>query len=149
MPEFSAKTILQCNAAALRDLLKAPHELPRISDPELELEIIEAPAIISEGDEIEFRISAYGFKQRMKHRYVVVTENEIVAEQLEGPARMWRHTQTILEHDDGTCRLSDHFGFEPPGGMLGFVMTEAKIRESLEEGMTFRYESIQEILGQS
>jgi ligand-binding SRPBCC domain-containing protein len=85
----------------------------------------------------------------MKHRYVVVTENEIVAEQLEGPARMWRHTQTILEHDDGTCRLSDHFCFEPPGGMMGFVMTEAKIRESLEEGMTFRYESIQEILGQS
>jgi len=130
----------------LRQYLGATANIPSISDPELELEVIDAPEQVASDAIIEFRITAYGFKQRMKHRYVEVGEMEIVAEQVEGPTRTWVHRQSIAANDDGTCLLTDHVEFEPPGGMMGFVLTEASIRESLDDGMQFRYEALRGFL---
>ncbi|MEQ9409648.1 MAG: hypothetical protein RIK87_18075 [Fuerstiella sp.] len=146
MPTFTSSVTLKCSAAALRECLGQPANLPRISDPELQLEVLEAPQQIAQHEIIEFRISAYGFKQRMKHAYIEVTETEIVAQQTDGPTREWIHRQSIDDNGDGTCTLTDQIDFEPPGGMLGFVMTEDRIKESLQEGMDFRYEALQELL---
>lgn len=146
MPTFTSSTRLSCDAVALREYLGVPANLPFISDPELELEVLDAPSEVVVDALIEFRISAYGFKQRMQHRYIEVTQTEIVAEQTDGPTRAWIHRQTIVDHGDGTCTLKDQIDFEPPGGMLGFVMTELKIRDSIQDGMDFRYETLQELL---
>ncbi|MCP4786270.1 MAG: hypothetical protein GY903_19970 [Fuerstiella sp.] len=146
MPEFTASTTLRCSAAALRQYLGATAKIPLISDPELELEVLEAPDQVTADAIIEFRITAFGFKQRMQHRYTEVGDTEIVAEQVEGPTRTWVHRQSIAVNDDGTCVLTDHVEFEPPGGMMGFVLTEASIRESLEDGMVFRYEALRGFL---
>lgn len=146
MATFESSARLNCSPAALREYLGVPANLPLISDPELELEVLEAPVVIKHDALIDFRISAYGFKQRMQHRYVEVSETEIVAEQTDGPTRAWIHRQTIVDHGDGTCTLKDQIDFEPPGGMLGFVMTEDKIRESIKDGMEFRYETLQDLL---
>lgn len=147
MPESKTSTCLNCSAETLRAFLGATANLPDISDPDLELEVLEAPDTITENAVIEFRISAYGFKQRMKHQYTKVNDSEIVAEQIDGPTRAWVHTQSIGSTGPSTCELVDHIEFEPPGGMLGFVMTAAKIQESIQEGMDFRYETLQEKLG--
>jgi len=149
MPDFKASTMLRCSAEALRQYLGTTANIPSISDPELELEVLDAPEHVTAEAIIEFRITAYGFKQRMQHRYVEVGETEIVAEQVEGPTRTWVHRQSISINEDGTCLLTDHVEFEPPGGMMGFVLTEASIRESLEDGMQFRYEALREILESS
>lgn len=146
MPEFASSCHLLCSAAELREYLGATANLTATSDPELELEIMAAPECISEGDEIEFRITAHGFKQRMRHRYVTVSDREIVAEQVDGPAKSWIHRQAIQSESSG-CELLDEVTFEPPGGMLGFIMTEDRIRESLQQGMDFRYETLQNLFG--
>ena len=149
MPTFTSSAVLKCSPTALRDYLGKTSNLPSISDPDLELEVLEAPEDITADSVIEFRISAYGFKQRMQHRYVSVSHSEIVAEQIEGPTKSWVHRQTVQDNGDGSCTLTDQIDFEPPGGMLGFVMTENKIRESIQDGMEFRYEALQDILEQS
>jgi ligand-binding SRPBCC domain-containing protein len=146
MPEFKSSATLQCSAESLRNFLGQTANLPGISDPDLSLEIMEAPEFVTEDAVIEFRISAYGFKQRMSHRYVEVSSERIVAEQVDGPTRSWRHTQTITSNDDGTSTLTDEIVFEPPGGMLGYVMTAAKIEVSLKDGMAYRYETLAEHL---
>lgn len=147
MPEFESQARLNCPDIRLREFLLKPANLPQISDPDLGLEILSAPETLSEGDDVEFRITAYGFKQRMKHRYVVVSEAEIVIEQIDGPAKAWRHSQRIQQNGDPqACCLLDHIRFQPPGGMLGFVMTEARILESLEQGMQSRYDALRELL---
>lgn len=146
MPESTTSTCLNCTAEALREYLGQTANLPDISDPDLELEVIDAPDTVVQDAVIEFRISAYGFKQRMKHKYTKVSETEIVAEQIDGPTRAWIHTQTVTSTGPSTCELVDHIQFEPPGGMIGFVMTEDKIRDSIQDGMDFRYETLQEKL---
>ncbi|MCA9086537.1 MAG: hypothetical protein KDA81_20915 [Planctomycetaceae bacterium] len=147
MHEFTSSATIPCSPPSLRSVLGDPRQLPEISDPDLELEVLSAPEQVTEDTVIEFRISAHGFRQRMQHRYVEVSEFQIVAEQIEGPTRAWIHRQTIVANDDGTCTLTDHVQFEPPGGMMGFVLTADRIRESLEEGMAFRYEALRQICG--
>ncbi|MCR9197874.1 MAG: hypothetical protein NXI04_04485 [Planctomycetaceae bacterium] len=146
MPTSTTSAQLQCSAACLRQFLGATANLPEISDPELELEILNAPEQVTAGANIEFRVSAYGFKQRIIHQWTSVSETEIVAEQTDGPTRKWIHTQTIRATGDNSCELIDEIEFEPPGGMLGFVMTADKVQESISEGMEFRYETLQEML---
>lgn len=146
MHEFQSSSIFQCSVQTLREFLGQPENFPEVSDPELELEIVSAPVTISEGDTIEFRITAYGFKQRATHKYVTVSELEIVEEQIDGPMRHWRHRQCYVALDEASCKLVDEVQFEPPGGMLGFVLTESKIKDSLAEGMQARYESLARLL---
>lgn len=146
MPTTRTSVTLKCGPQTLRDFLGATANLPAISDPDLQLKVVEADEIVTADGVITFQISAYGLKQTMQHRYIEVTASRIVAEQIEGPTRSWTHRQILEDNGDGTCTLIDEIEFEPPGGMLGFVMTADKIRESIEDGMEFRYDALQEIL---
>lgn len=146
MPSSTTSTTINCTAEILRDFLGTTANIPEISDPELELVILEAADQVAKDTVIEFRISAYGFKQKIKHQYIAVSDTEIVAEQLDGPTKAWTHRQSIVSTGESTCQLTDHIEFEPPGGMLGYVMTADKIIDSITEGMEFRYETLKEKL---
>lgn len=147
MHEFQSATTLPYSVERVREFLGRPANLPHVSDPDLELEIIAAPEIVTAGETIEFRITSWGFKHRATHRYVTVSELEIAEEQIEGPMRSWRHRQLFQPASDLSCTLTDEVLFVPPGGMLGYLLTEDKIRESLDEGMRMRYELLLELLG--
>lgn len=147
MPEVVCSTDLNCSVATLREYLGKTSNLKNITNPDMNLKIVSADDVIQEGSEIEFQVSTYGIKQTMKHRYTKVTDTLIQSEQLEGPTRNWIHQVIIEQAGDEACKLTDQIEFEPPGGMMGFVMTEAKIRESILEGMESRYECLAEILG--
>ncbi len=146
MAQFVASVELTCAVAALRAFLGRPANLPQISNPDLELEIVAAPEEVVAGATIEFRITAHGFKQRAKHEYIEVSETTIVENQIEGPLKAWQHVQRFADLGPDGCRLTDEFAFERPGGMLGFLLTEDRIRKALEEGMEFRYATLQELI---
>jgi ligand-binding SRPBCC domain-containing protein len=146
MPESKTASILDCSAAQLRAFLGCPANLPIISDPDLELEILSAPEIVTLGQRIEFRITAYGFKQRATHEYVTVEDLQITENQVDGPLRAWNHAQQIEIVSDSQCRLHDHIVFEPPGGMLGYLLTESKVLASIQDGMQIRYETLTDLI---
>lgn len=146
MPSYQSSVILKCELASLREFLGRPANLPSVTDPDLELKILTAPEVVSAGEKIEFRIMAYGFKQRATNTYTTVTECEITEVQLEGPLRAWTHRQLFEALDDGRTQLTDEVEFEPPGGMLGYMLTEARIRESVMEGMRARYEALTDLV---
>ncbi|MGV2332812.1 MAG UNVERIFIED_CONTAM: DUF3390 domain-containing protein [Planctomycetaceae bacterium] len=144
MPQFTTSTVLSCSAAGLRGFLGRPANLPEISDPEIELEILKAPELVVAGEKIVFRVTAMGLRQRMTHEYLLATDLEIHESLVEGPLPVWRHRQILEVVGEQQCRLTDEVTFETPGGLLRFVLTEERIRESLETGMSFRYEALAE-----
>ena len=107
---------------------------------------MKAPLEVVAGERIEFRITAYGFKQRATHEYLTTSEILILESQIDGPLRAWQHAQKIELVTPDSCRLIDEIEFECPGGMLGYLLTEARIKDSLEEGMEFRYSTLQELI---
>ena len=60
--------------------------------------------------------------------------------------RAWRHRQTFEFLESQQARLTDEFEFEPPGGMLDFVLTEARLPHSLKDGIAARHAALQELL---
>jgi ribosome-associated toxin RatA of RatAB toxin-antitoxin module len=146
MPESKTTSILECSAAQLRAFLGCTANLPVISDPDLKLEILSAPEIVTLGQRIEFRITAYGFKQRATHEYVTVEDLHITENQVDGPLRAWNHAQQIEIVSSNQCRLHDHIVFEPAGGMLGYLLTESKVLTSIQDGMQIRYEILSDLV---
>ena len=146
MPEFLSSSILECSAEKLRRFLGRTANLPQISNPDLELEILSAPEIVTLGKRIEFRITAHGFKQRATHEYVSVEELQIIEDQVDGPLRAWKHAQQIEIIAASQCRLTDRVEFQPPGGMLGYLLTEARVLAAIQDGMQIRYEALSDII---
>jgi ligand-binding SRPBCC domain-containing protein len=118
--------------------------LPEISDPDIELEILKAPELVAAGEKIVFRVTAMGLRQRMTHEYLLADELEIHESLVEGPLPVWRHRQILEVLGAQQCRLTDEVVYETPGGLLRFVLTEERIRESLESGMSYRYSALAE-----
>ncbi len=145
MGQYTLSAQFDCSAATLRDYLGVISNFPLITDPVLEIEIIEAPEFVAAGEEISFSLITGGFRQVMRHRWTTVSDTQIIAEQIMGPTRTWQHEQTISAVPDG-CRLAERITFEPPGGMLGFVITENSIAESLHSGTPIRHQLIAEQL---
>ncbi len=146
MLQFVSSVTLPCPAAALRAYLGRPQNLPEISDPEIELEILSAPDEVAVGAKIVFRITAMGLRQRMTHEYKAVSDLEIQEVLVEGPLPAWQHTQRIQSLGDAECELTDEVLFQLPGGMMKFLLTEERIRESLSTGMAHRYATLQELI---
>ncbi|MEO2032757.1 MAG: hypothetical protein ABGZ35_11795 [Planctomycetaceae bacterium] len=145
MGQFTLSAQFECCPATLRDYLGSVSNFPLITDPKLAIEIIESPEVVTAGAEITFAIITGGFRQVLRHRWTTVTDSQIVAEQVLGPTQSWHHDQTISATAGG-CTLRETIIFEPPGGMLGFVVTEDAILESLGSGTAMRHQLIAEQL---
>jgi len=145
MLKFETSAVLSCSAAALRRFLGCPANLPEISDPDIELQILSAPETVQEGARIEFRILSFGLRHRMAHEYRLVSESEIFEVLMDGPLPAWQHRQQLQDLGPTECRLTDTVEFQLPGGMLRFMLTEERIRESLTTGMEFRYQALQQL----
>jgi ligand-binding SRPBCC domain-containing protein len=145
MGQFILAAKFDCSPSTLRDFIGVTSNFPLITDPDLEFEIMEAPEVVTAGAEIEFSIITGGFRQVLRHRWSTVNTSRIVAEQVMGPTQSWHHEQIVREASGG-CELTETITFEPPGGMLGFVVTESAILESLQRGTTIRHQLIAELL---
>ena len=145
MGQFTLTTEFSGSAKRLRELLGTPGMFEEINDPDMEFELVAAPREVTEGEEITFAIVTGGIRQILRHRWTTVNELLIVAEQVEGPTQSWHHTQRIAATSGG-CSLTDSITFEPPGGVLGFMVTEDAIAASLEQSTGVRHRLIAQYL---
>tara|TARA_Y100000994_G_C15410410_1_gene325611 strand:- start:16 stop:471 length:456 start_codon:yes stop_codon:yes gene_type:complete len=145
MGQFTLSAKFDCSPSVLREYLGVISNIEFITDPDLEIEIIESPILVTANAEIAFSLITGGFRQVLRHRWTTVTDTQIVAEQIMGPTKSWIYDQTISASENG-CALRETVVFEPPGGMLGFVFTEDNIMESLTSGTALRHKLLAEQL---
>jgi hypothetical protein len=60
--------------------------------------------------------------------------------------RRWLRTLRFEPTAEGT-RVTETVEFEPPGGMLGLVVTAAKIEGELQAAFAYRQERLADLLG--
>jgi ligand-binding SRPBCC domain-containing protein len=65
--------------------------------------------------------------------------------QVEGPFGKWVATHRFEAVPEGT-RVSDHIQYEPPGGLLGLVLTAAFIERDLQRIFAYRTAKLREPL---
>jgi ligand-binding SRPBCC domain-containing protein len=149
MPLFESVQVFSRPAAEVFDFVCQPANLVRVSPPELHMIIIEGPARIALGSRLVVQARRWGIAQRMVSEVTAYEPNVSFADtQVQGPFKRWVHTH-ILEEVDGGTRVRDRIDYEPPGGLLGLVMTAAMIERELRWVFDHRRKALEKLLGKS
>lgn len=147
MAVFEARTELACSPETVFEFLVQPENIRLITPSSMMLIFDAAPATLSLGARMTFRVQAYGVVRSATHD---ITEfdpvRRFVERQVEGPMGAWEH-EHLFEPTDGGVTIVDRITFSPPGGMMGLLVNERKIREALEEGFGHRHYELEKRFG--
>ncbi len=149
MAIFQASVKLNCSAAHAFDFLAKPANIALISPPDMGLCFVSAPEEISLGSTLEFKIQSFGQVQELIHEITHLDRPaRFVERQLKGPLKSWVHEHRFEVLADNQVEIFDIIEFLPPGGILGFLVTESRILDSLDEGFDLRYRKLKQLLEQ-
>ena len=147
MAQFEAHVELACTPAEAFEFLARPTNIRLISPPQIMLVFDSAPERLSHGARMDFRVQAYGVVRLASHEIIAWDEPlHFVERQVTGPLGAWEH-EHIFEVSPGGVKVIDRIKFSPPGGMIGLLVNERKIRESLEEGFEHRHMLLEKRFG--
>lgn len=149
MPQFSSSVLIDCPQEKVFDFLTRTENSLAISPPDMAMRYLDVPETLSLGSKVEFELGGFGVPQRVHHEVSAFDRPRLFTEsQVTGPLRQWVH-QHILEAQGDKTLLTDQIEFEPPGGMIGFLITADRIMESLQKGFAHRHAELKRRLEQT
>jgi len=148
MPHFEATQDFRRPIAEVFDFFRRPANLVRTSPPELHMQLAEGPEVLELGSRLVVKGRRWGVPQRIVSQVVEFQPDVSFTDvQVEGPFRQWRHLHRFEALPDGGTRVHDRIEFEPPGGVLGLVVTAGFIEKDLKWVFAYRQEKLRELLG--
>jgi ligand-binding SRPBCC domain-containing protein len=149
MPVFESRTELHATVEQLFEFLIRPANLQKIAPQEMQFVFVDPPEVIELGCRLTCKAQAYGMVQKLIYEIVEFDAPTRFREKMvEGPLRRWLHDYIIESHPSPDwVTLVNRIDFEPPGGVLGFIVTSDKILEALEDGFEHRSVELQKLFG--
>lgn len=148
MEHFEARLELPCSAEVAFDFLTQPENIKRISPPDMGLYFVEAPKRLSLGAKMHFKVQAFGVAREAIHEITQLDEPASFTEtQIKGPLGHWVHEHLFEPIDERSVAVIDRIEFEPPGGVVGLMITGDRILENLEDGFDHRHDQLEKLLG--
>ena len=150
MADFECSVTVNCSIDQAFSFLIRPANAVKFSPPDLGLVLIDAPEILQTGSRIEFKIQTWGQVQHLVHEITTVTEpTRFIETQVRGPFKKWVHTHLLEAAGPEKVVITDQIEFDPPGGLIGLMVTRKKVLEHLEDGFLDRHERLVELLEQN
>ncbi len=148
MAVFEASVPLQSGIDEVFEFLLRPANVQQISHPDMGLSCVNAPELVAVGVRIDFKVQSMGIVQELSHEITVVeAPHRILEKQIVGPLQLWIHDHLFEATPEGGVRVIDRIEFEPPSGLAGLLVTEDRIRSSLEDGFDHRYLQLETLFG--
>ena len=147
MAVFETSLVLNITPEKAFDFLILPVNIARISPPELGLKFVEPPDALSFGIQFEVKVQAWGTVQTSVFEVIEFERPHCYIEkQVKGPMKSWVHEHRYTLNSDGQTIISNRIEFTPPGGLVGLLVTEAKIIDNLEDGFYYRHQQLRKLL---
>lgn len=147
MASFETVLTLNCAGEMVFDFLIQPANVLKILPPEAGVNYLDVPERLELGSRLEFELTGIGPVQRVIHEVIEFRHPQRFTEkQVKGPLKRFEHQHIVESADNGKIRIIDRIEFEPPGGLAGFLITETRILDSLEEGFDHRHRELKRIL---
>lgn len=147
MPEYKAEFLLPHTPQAVFEFHSSTSNLLRMIPEDNRPELVDGPQRLATGAEFELKVTTFGVAQQLRFKVTRFEEpHVIVDEQLKGPFRAWVQTHRFEASPEGGTRLLYRVEFEPPGGLLGFVVTSARVIEHLAQTLPYREQRTRELL---
>lgn len=148
MPVHEEQLRIPAPVDRLFEFLLRPANVALVSDPSTGLQMVDAPEVVQVGSIVTFRISAFGQIRDITHQITELEPHRSVVEvQTAGPMKAWRHTHTFERDGDGAI-LVERIDFEPPGGIVGLLVTADKIIDQLADAMYYREQALCKLAAQ-
>lgn len=140
MAELSHTDDLTVAAEELFRLFLRPALAVQLAPAAFPLEFLDGPEVLTLGATFTLRTRRYGLSQKLIHQLEELDPpHRLVFVQVRGPFRSYRLVQRFEPLLEG-CRLNEEVTFAPPGGVLGQLLTVARLRGDLEELYRLRRE---------
>tara|TARA_R110002111_G_scaffold254461_1_gene320090 strand:- start:11485 stop:11931 length:447 start_codon:yes stop_codon:yes gene_type:complete len=148
MATFETSVQLSTTPQAIFDFLIDTDNILKISPPDTGLSFTSKPDKLYKGAILEFKIQGFGQVQKGTHEIIVFEEPDVFTElQISGPLKSYTHEHRIVASGDNQVTVTDLLEFEPPGGLLGFLITESKLLDLFDEGFYHRHNALKAIFG--
>ena len=148
MAIFEESILLPVPRAVLFDFLSRPANVAKVTSSAVGLRFTEAPEIVTTGSRIAIQMVVMGQVQKAVHEIAEFSHPELIVEvQLEGPMKSWRHEHRFEDAGDQT-RMIDLIDYTKPGGIIGLLLTEAKVNDMLEENFFQREQNLRRMIAQ-
>ncbi len=150
MPAVEASVSIRCTAEQAFDFLAQTENLTKIIPDELKLRVVSAPPELTLGSRMEFQILAFGPPQNVVYEVTEFSRPHRFTEtQVKGLLPRYQHEHSFAAQPDGTVLVSDRIEFEPPGGLMGFMLTADRLRTTLNQGLVHRHSALKRFLEDS
>lgn len=148
MTQFVNALVIPAPVGVVFSFFRTPANLQLLAPPELQLELIAAPPRLELGSRLELKGRRWGVPQRTALEVTALEMGKLlIEEQRAGPFRHWKQVHRFEPLGDNATRLSDEVTFEPPGGMLGLLVTATFVERELTAFYEHRNRRLLELLG--
>jgi ligand-binding SRPBCC domain-containing protein len=146
MPSLEASVSIRCPVERAFDFLTSSDNFMKIVPPDLQLRMVQSPGQLALGSRFEVQVMGFGIPQNVIYEITEFARPHSFQEsQVKGPLGRYIHAHTFAD-ENGSVVVTDRIEFEPPGGMLGFLLTADRLKTSLEQGLTHRHRELKRIL---
>ncbi|MCA9076508.1 MAG: hypothetical protein KDA93_15900 [Planctomycetaceae bacterium] len=146
MASFEDRVTIERSVEDVFDFFSVTRNHEKISQGHLGVAFTQAPERFEQGSMLHFDIQGFGQTQSVVYEILEFERPErYLEQQVEGPMKQWIHEHLFIPEGDTTI-VVDKVRFEPPGGLIGMLLTESRILESLDEGIFSRNQMLKQIL---
>lgn len=147
MALFESSVAVACPVDKAWDFLVRPSNLKLITPPEVGLHLVEAPEVLELGSKLLFKVQGWGQVQQFLHEITSFEEQKQLSEKMiKGVFGKWIHDHSLTVNGNGEVVITDKIDFEPPPGLLGFLVTKKRILEYLDDGFDHRRVQLTKLL---
>src|SRR5260221_6753487 len=140
MAQFETRITLPQTREKVFEFLIRTENLLQMIPPDAGMRVVAVPEVLQCGSRLEFQATAFGQTLKIVHQITeLVAPGRLVEEQIQGLFKRWVHEHLVEKDPAGHVVSIDRIDFEPPAGMLGFLVTKRRILEQLESLFDHRH----------
>ena len=156
MHEVRSTLALAAPAAEVFAFLRRPADVMTVTDPDAGVRLLSGPEVMAVGTANELEITGFGLPQRVTYTVTALEDRgeaggSFTETMTRGPLKSFVNEHAVTPADPadpaGGCAVEEVFRFEPPGGLLGLVLTADRVRGELERGTAYRRRALAERFG--
>lgn len=149
MAGFEFQVVVDGDPLSAIEFLKRPANHCLISPPDMNLTYLKAPEVLELGSQFEFQVTGFGQVQQATHKVTSMSELSFTEAQVAGALKKFVSEHRCEATEDGKTLVIERVEFKPPGGLLGLIATEQRIKSRMEEAFQYRHESLKAALADS
>lgn len=147
MAVFETSVILDCDLDRVFEFMISLVNHEKLSPPGVGLKFVNPPGLVEMGTQFEFKMQAWGSVQTARHEIIQFERPTLYVERaIRSPMKSYLHEHRFETDSSGKTVMTDRIEFSPPGGILGMLVTEDKILDSLEDGFYHRHQQLKKLL---